>query len=230
MYYFICFRSGISQIVFQDLSNSNAPALLQGLFLLPKSYVFYESVVIREGSFMVFTLKDLTADTYTEVTVVQKEDGTIVSNEERMLNNQHEYLICDDDSPWNFPWGYSSIWDVIRTLNHAELPYPMESDEMVAIINAADSSSFSDVVGKISEGEVSLITPEEMKNPENRDMCEQNLALYLVRNGMYQLPFEYSDELEEYLRWNMISEEIQINGNWELVKVNNRWFAVSIEV
>lgn len=197
---------------------------------MPKSYVFYESVVIREGSFMVFTLKDLTADTYTEVTVVQKEDGTIVSNEERMLNNQHEYLICDDDSPWNFPWGYSSIWDVIRTLNHAELPYPMESDEMVAIINAADSSSFSDVVGKISEGEVSLITPEEMKNPENRDMCEQNLALYLVRNGMYQLPFEYSDELEEYLRWDMISEEIQINGNWELVKVNNRWFAVSIEV
>lgn len=179
---------------------------------------------------MVFTLKDLTADTYTEVTVVQKEDGTIVSNEERMLNNQHEYLICDDDSPWDFPWGYSSIWDVIRTLNHAELPYPMESDEMVAIINAADSSSFSDVVGKISEGEVSLITPEEMKNPENRDMCEQNLALYLVRNGMYQLPFEYSDELEEYLRWDMISEEIQINGNWELVKVNNRWFAVSIEV
>ena len=92
------------------------------------------------------------------------------------------------------------------------------------------SSSFSDVVGKISEGEFSLITPEEMKNPENRDMCEQNLALYLVRNGMYQLPFEYSDELEEYLRWDMISEEIQINGNWELVKVNNRWFAVSIEV
>lgn len=45
---------------------------------MPKSYVFYESVVIREGSFMVFTLKDLTADTYTEVTVVQKEDGTIV--------------------------------------------------------------------------------------------------------------------------------------------------------
>lgn len=45
-----------------------------------------------------------------------------------------------------------------------------------------------------------------------------------------QLPFEYSDELEEYLRWDMISEEIQINGNWELVKVNNRWFAVSIEV
>lgn len=179
---------------------------------------------------MIFTLKDLTADTYTEVTVVQKEDGTIVSNEERMLNNQHEYLICDDDSPWNFPWGYSSIWDVIRTLNHAEFPYPMESDEMVAIINAADSSSFSDVIGKISEGEFSLITPEEMKNPENRDMCEQNLALYLVRNGMYQLPFEYSDELEEYLRWDMISEEIQINGNWELVKVNNRWFAVSIEV
>ena len=180
--------------------------------------------------YMIFTLKDLTADAYTEVTVVQKEDGTIVSNEERMLNNQHEYLICDDDSSWNFPWGYSSIWDVIRTLNHAELPYPMESDEMVAIINAADSSSFSDVFGKISEGEVSLITPEEMKNPENRDMCEQNLALYLVRNGMYQLPFEYSDELEEYLRWDMISEEIQINGNWELVKVNNRWFAVSIEV
>lgn len=179
---------------------------------------------------MIFTLKDLTADAYTEVTVVQKEDGTIVSNEERMLNNQHEYLICDDDSSWNFPWGYSSIWDVIRTLNHAGLPYPMESDEMVAIINAADSSSFSDVVGKISEGEFSLITPEEMKNPENRDMCEQNLALYLVRNGMYQLPFEYSDELEEYLRWEMISEEIQINGNWELVKVNNRWFAVSIEV
>ena len=167
---------------------------------------------------MIFTLKDLAADTYTEVTVVQKEDGTIVSNEERMLNNQHEYLICDDDSSWNFPWGYSSIWDVIRTLNHAGLPYPMESDEMVAIINAADSSSFSDVVGKISEGEFSLITPEEMKNPENRDMCEQNLAL------------EYSDELEEYLRWDMISEEIQINGNWELVKVNNRWFAVSIEV
>jgi len=165
LYYFICFRSGISQIVFQDLSNSNAPALLQGLFLLPKSYVFYESVVIREGSFMVFTLKDLTADTYTEVTVVQKEDGTIVSNEERMLNNQHEYLICDDDSPWDFPWGYSCIWDIIRTINHAELPYPMESDE-----------------------------------------------------------------LEEYLRWDMISEEIQINGNWELVKVNNRWFAVSIEV
>ena len=25
---------------------------------------------------MIFTLKDLTADTYTEVTVVQKEDGT----------------------------------------------------------------------------------------------------------------------------------------------------------
>ena len=38
---------------------------------------------------MIFTLKDLTADTYKEVTVVQKEDGTIVSNEERMLNNQH---------------------------------------------------------------------------------------------------------------------------------------------
>lgn len=114
---------------------------------------------------MIFALKDLTADTYTEVTVVQKEDGTIVSNEERMLNNQHEYLICDDDSPWDFPWGYSCIWDVIRTINHAELPYPMESDE-----------------------------------------------------------------LEEYLRWDMISEEIQINGNWELVKVNNRWFAVSIEV
>ena len=53
---------------------------------------------------MIFTLKDLTADTYTEVTVVQKEDGTIVSNEERMLNNQHEYLICDDDSSWSFPW------------------------------------------------------------------------------------------------------------------------------
>lgn len=52
---------------------------------------------------MIFTLKDLAADTYTEVTVVQKEDGTIVSNEERMLNNQHEYLICDDDSSWNFP-------------------------------------------------------------------------------------------------------------------------------
>lgn len=91
---------------------------------------------------MIFTLKDLAADTYTEVTVVQKEDGTIVSNEERMLNNQHEYLICDDDSSWNFPWGYSSIWDVIRTLNHAGLPYPMESDEMVAIINAADSQVF----------------------------------------------------------------------------------------
>ncbi len=29
---------------------------------------------------MIFTLKDLAADTYTEVTVVQKEDGTIVSD------------------------------------------------------------------------------------------------------------------------------------------------------
>lgn len=178
---------------------------------------------------MIFTLKDLTAGTYTEVTVVQKEDGTIVSNEEGRLNNKHEYLICDDDSPWDFPWGYSSIWDVIRTLNDAELPYPMESDELAAIINAADSSNFSDVIEKISEGGVSLITQEEMENPENRGMCGKDLALYLVRTGMYQLPFEYSNEMKEYLRWDMISEEIQINGNWELVKVNSRWFAVSIE-
>ena len=53
---------------------------------------------------MIFTLKDLTADTYTEVTVVQKEDGTIVSNSyvtRRGQTRVHEKFIFSSCQWWH---------------------------------------------------------------------------------------------------------------------------------
>ena len=135
---------------------------------------------------------------------------------ELYLNPEHEYIIVDHDNTLE-PNEYTNI----KELNDFLLECKKNdiSDETLKILSA--SYLFEEVIYKIKKEDFTIVDFDFVTamwfSPNINSDREKGLVLF--EEGYMQLPFEFTREMEDWIRWENLWDQAESEG-WRVVKLN----------
>lgn len=133
------------------------------------------------------------------------------------LLESHEYLICDNslaDSCLDID-DYTSV----RGLNEFLLYCKEESisDEVILVIGKC-TCGFEEIKETIECGEYCIVLPEAV-NWDVDMSSDSDKGLLLFSAGYMNLPFSYTPEMEDYIRWDAVWNDANCSG-WCRVRLD----------
>lgn len=156
-----------------------------------------------------FAMRDITIDRDFNI-VLPKE------NLEEKINTEHEYIICDCD------FDISEMENIFE-VNKLLLKWKEKQVNITDIFILQKTMFWNELVEAIENESYTIVDTSEA---DEWAISGESMYGYLLHhNGYYMLPFEYNEDMEDYIDWEQLWVNATCEG-WDEVRLDNETYLV----